>query len=93
MLSVNMNKFDLTILRTFLNCLSMYPVGSYVELSDSSLAIVLKANKEKSLRPALMILKDSWGNRTNNSLFVDLLHENQLYITRAIDWEIETENE
>lgn len=89
MLSVNMNKFDLNILRIFLNAISMYPVGSYVELSDSSLAVVLQTNKTKPLRPALMILKDSWGNSTNNSLFVDLSQESQLYITKAIDWEEE----
>lgn len=89
MISVTMNKFDLNLLRVFLNRISMYPVGSYVELSDGSIAQVLDANNAKMLRPSLVIVRDSDGRvPRDGGNYLNLVLENQIYITKAIDYNL-----
>jgi len=89
MISVTMNKFDLNLLRIFLNKISMYPVGSYVELSDGSIGQVLDANNAKMLRPSLVIVRDSDGFvPKDGSNYINLVLENQIYITKAIEYNI-----
>ncbi|MCB1177039.1 MAG: HD-GYP domain-containing protein [Leptospiraceae bacterium] len=89
MISVTMNKFDLNLLRVFLNKISIYPVGSYVELSDGSIGQVLEANNAKMLRPSLVIVKDPEGNTPNTGIgenYINLVLENQIYITKGVDF-------
>lgn len=85
MISVVMNRFDLNLLRMFLNKIAMYPVGSYVELSDGSIAQVLEANFSKMLRPGLIIVKEASGEITKKERFVNLLNDNTVYISKSID--------
>jgi HD-GYP domain-containing protein (c-di-GMP phosphodiesterase class II) len=85
MISTTMNKFDLNILRIFLNKISIYPVGSYVELSDGSIARVLEANNAKMLRPSLYILRDGNGQKPSSDSFINLVLENELTIVKAIE--------
>lgn len=85
MISTDVNKFDLSIIKLFLSKLSMYPVGSYVELSDSRIGIIIYSNAEKPLRPAIRITHDASGSKINKLLFVDLVKENHLFITKALD--------
>jgi HD-GYP domain-containing protein (c-di-GMP phosphodiesterase class II) len=87
MISVTMNKFDLNILRIFLNRISVYPIGSYVELSDGSIGQVIEANNAKMLRPSLVIVKNSYGETPNaGDNYLNLVLENQIYITKAVDF-------
>jgi HD-GYP domain-containing protein (c-di-GMP phosphodiesterase class II) len=89
MISVTMNKFDLNLLRIFLNKISMYPVGSFVELSDGSIGQVLDANNAKMLRPSLVIVREADGMIPRaGANYTNLVLENQLYITKAIDYNI-----
>lgn len=85
MISVTMNKFDLNILRIFLNKISIYPVGSFVELSDGSTAKVLEANNAKMLRPSIYIVKDASGNIPSVEQYINLALENDITITKAVD--------
>jgi HD-GYP domain-containing protein (c-di-GMP phosphodiesterase class II) len=85
MISVTMNKFDLNILRIFLNKISIYPVGSFVELSDGSIAKVLEANNTKMLRPSIYTVKDSSGNPPLSEQYFNLALENDITITKAVD--------
>ena len=85
MISVTMNKFDLNILRIFLNKFSIYPVGSFVELSDGSTAKVLEANNTKMLRPSIYIVKDASGNIPSVEQYINLALENDITITKAVD--------
>lgn len=86
MISTTMNKFDLNILRIFLNKISIYPVGSYVELSDGSIARVLEANNAKMLRPSLYIIRDGNGQKPVVDSYLNLVIENELTIVKAIDF-------
>lgn len=45
------NKFDLDILKVFINCVILYPIGSTIKLSNDALCVVLKNNENYPLRP------------------------------------------
>ncbi len=85
MISVNMNKFDLKIVRIFLNKISMYPIGSSVELSDGRTAIVIDSNSAKPLRPSLKLMQDASGAFLKDMQFLNLLNDTNIYITKAIE--------
>ncbi len=87
MISTTMNKFDLNLLRIFLNKISIYPVGSYVELSDGSIARVLEANNAKMLRPSIYIVRDRSGQKHVVDSYLNLVLENELTIVKAIDFQ------
>lgn len=84
MISLNTNKYDLNFIRLFLNKIAMYPIGSWVELSDASKAVVINSNPNKPLRPSLMVIRNSNGVKLKDSTFINLSEEDKIYITKAI---------
>ncbi|MEM7179982.1 MAG: HD domain-containing phosphohydrolase [Spirochaetota bacterium] len=87
MISGNMNKFDVRYMKIFIACVSMYPVGSYVELSNNSLGMVVESNPKKPLRPVVLLVKDSSGRQfPQANRFVDLAKEDVLSVTKAITY-------
>lgn len=88
MISLNTNKYDLGFIRLFLNKVAMYPIGSWVELSDSSKAVVIDSNPNKPLRPSLMVTINSNGMRLKDGIFINLSEEDKIYITKAIPSEV-----
>jgi HD-GYP domain-containing protein (c-di-GMP phosphodiesterase class II) len=85
MIGEMVNKFDLKLVRMFLNMLSMYPLGSYVELSDGRIGMVVDVNKDKPIRPSVRIIKESGGNKVKTLQFVNLAQDLQLYIVKPVD--------
>ncbi|MBE7411323.1 MAG: HD-GYP domain-containing protein [Leptospiraceae bacterium] len=85
MISIDMNKFDLKIVRIFLNKISMYPIGSSVELSDGRTAMVIDSNTAKPLRPSLKLMQDASGAFLKDMQFLNLLNDTNIYITKAIE--------
>ncbi len=85
LLSSGVNKFDPVILRIFLSCLSVYPIGSLVELSDSTIGIVIGSAPEKPLRPIIKLVFDAQRDRVSGTLIVNLIDNTSLYIVRALD--------
>ncbi|NCN09179.1 MAG: HD-GYP domain-containing protein [Leptospira sp.] len=85
MIGEMVTKFDLKMVRLFLNIQSMYPLGSYVELSDGRIAMVLDVNKDKPIRPSVRIIKESNGEKVKTLQFSNLGTDLQLYITKPVD--------
>ncbi|APH41442.1 PF11871 domain protein [Leptospira interrogans serovar Copenhageni/Icterohaemorrhagiae] len=85
MISMDVGKFDLKLVRTLLNHLSLYPVGSCIELSDKRIGVVLGPNLDKPIRPFIRIIKDEYGKMVRNLILVDLLKETNLFISRPVD--------
>lgn len=52
------NKFDRDLIRTLLDTISLFPIGSTVGLSDGTRARVLRANPERHTRPVVEPLSD-----------------------------------
>lgn len=84
-ISTNMHKYDVSLLKVFLNKMSMYPIGSYAELSDNTSGIILDANNNKPLRPSIIILLDAKKLRLREPRFINLTEEPNLSIIKAIE--------
>lgn len=85
MISEIVSKFDLKLVRQFLNILSMYPLGSYVELSDGRVGMVIDVNRDKLIRPSVRIVKESNGEMVRTLQFCNLGLDLQVYIVSAVD--------
>jgi HD-GYP domain-containing protein (c-di-GMP phosphodiesterase class II) len=73
--------YDRTVLRALLNVTSLFPVGSYVELSDGSLAKVLRANGMDHTRPVVVPLSED-GRASGDEL--DLSKARGVRVARAL---------
>jgi HD-GYP domain-containing protein (c-di-GMP phosphodiesterase class II) len=85
LLSSGVNRFDPVILRVFLSRMSVYPIGSIVELNDGSVGIIIGSVPEKPLRPMIKLIFDSGKKRIENTVIINLVTEASLYIVRALD--------
>lgn len=70
--------------KAFLQCNSMFPVGSFVQLSDGRTARVVYANHEEYMRPQVAVLRDAKGQNLTTSERVDLLAERNLKVVKAL---------
>jgi HD-GYP domain-containing protein (c-di-GMP phosphodiesterase class II) len=74
-------RLDRDVVRAFLHALSMFPVGSYVRLSDGTAGRVLRSNPDNPLRPVIVPLQSD-GEEADD--VVDLGRQKQLQIQAAI---------
>lgn len=87
LLASGVNRFDPVILRIFLSRMSVYPIGSLVELNDGSRGLVIGSVPAKPLRPILKLIFDDKGNRIDKAVIVNLLEKSNLYIAKVLDEE------
>lgn len=73
--------FDPLVVRALLQTVSMFPIGSYVELSDGRVGQVLRANSEHYTAPVVQVCD---GAATDDPTIVDLSEEPELSITRPL---------
>lgn len=90
LLSDNSTHFDPSILKIFLKKIGIYPIGSYVQMNDHSIARVIQTNEKSPLLPKIKIVKDTEGNPFDSDKEVNLVEQNDLYILKAIDPVVET---
>jgi putative nucleotidyltransferase with HDIG domain len=55
--------FNRNLLENFIKCFGIYPVGSLVEINQSEVGIVVGANKEKALKPNVLLVKKKGGEK------------------------------
>ncbi len=67
------------IVEEFMQCLSVYPTGSLVELNSGEVAIVMAQNQARRLRPRVMILT------TTDKKLKDSFEEIDLFVQRTGD--------
>ena len=75
------HRFDRDAVRAFLDCQSIYPIGSTVELEDGYIARVVRATPGMHTRPVVQVL-DSAGEVTDE--VIDLIEEPNLKIIRGL---------
>ncbi len=85
LLSSGVNRFDPVILRVFLSKMSVYPIGSLVELNDGSVGLVIGSVSKKPLRPIIKLIFDSEKNRLSDLIIINLLEETALFVNRVLD--------
>ncbi len=74
-------KFDSTYVRAFLDCISLFPIGSYVELDNGHRARVIRANPGRHTEPLVEISDDAWASAT----VVDLAKQTHVKIVRPLE--------
>lgn len=86
-LSDNGRRFDPEILKVFIRSMGIYPLGSLVQLSDSSICRVISINQGAPLRPELIGLISAEGTEYpgDTGPVINLLEKTNLFIARAID--------
>jgi hypothetical protein len=84
-LSDNGKHFDPQVLKAFLESMGIFPIGSVVQLNNSSIGRVGENHADAPLRPKIQLLIDEFGNQIEGSETVDLLTKKNLFIVKAID--------
>lgn len=77
---------DSDVVRALLNVQSLFPVGSMVNLSDGSIARVLRPNRDKFSQPIVQLIQNSRGEpmtAEDPSAIIDLL-ESKLNVVQAL---------
>ena len=77
-------KFDPEILKVFINMMSIYPVGSYVLLSNKAIAIVTASDPVSPFRPTVKIVKDEFGDDIPEGPVMKLSRERDIHIVKAL---------
>jgi HD-GYP domain-containing protein (c-di-GMP phosphodiesterase class II) len=87
LLSDNGTRFDPEVLKVFIQVLGIYPIGSIVLLSDSSVCRVLENRSSAPLKPRVKVIIDSEGHEfiDDNGPEIDLGANKQLFIAKAVD--------
>jgi HD-GYP domain-containing protein (c-di-GMP phosphodiesterase class II) len=79
MLSKSGKSFDAVLLKLFVNCVGIIPIGSLVMLETSELAVVLKpaTDKAQAERPFVKVITDPQGNPVDHGREVDLTEKTE----------------
>jgi HD-GYP domain-containing protein (c-di-GMP phosphodiesterase class II) len=75
-------KFDPKIVRTFVENVSIYPIGTVVELNTGEMAAVIDSNRILPTRPTVMIIADKNKREVQGGAEVDLMNNPTVFITR-----------
>lgn len=80
MLSKSGKAFDAVLLKLFVNCVGIIPIGSLVMLETNELAVVLKpaADKANAERPFVKVITDPQGNPVEQGREVDLTEKDEI---------------
>jgi HD-GYP domain-containing protein (c-di-GMP phosphodiesterase class II) len=84
-LNDNGTHFDPNILGTFLKCIGIYPIGSFVLLNSNIICKVIDLNATSPMRPQVELLLDSSGKKLKKREKIDLSSNDQFFILKAID--------
>ncbi|MGH7216764.1 MAG: HD-GYP domain-containing protein [Nitrospiraceae bacterium] len=80
MLSKSGKSFDAVLLKLFVNCVGIIPIGSMVMLETNELAVVLKpaVDKSNAERPFVRVITDPQGNSVEHGREIDLTEKDEV---------------
>ena len=81
----NISRYNPKVIRAFARELSIYPLGSFAELNDGRIVIVLASHEEAPKRPIVRVIRNSKKLPVQEIVFLDLKHEDNLRIIKPID--------
>ena len=58
----------------FIQCMGVYPIGSIVELSTGSIGVVITGNRQRRLRPKVVLLFDAKNAPYPRNTVINLMH-------------------
>lgn len=86
--SVRGKAFDATLVEALTQCIGIYPVGSLVELNTGHVGVVTALNRDRYLRPRILLVRDEQRQPYARPRAVDLAR--QARDEKAQPWEIKT---
>ena len=78
------NLFEPRIIKTFVDEISIYPIGSYVRLNNRNIGRVVAINKGYPMKPMIDVIFDEKGNKIKPSRIIDLKNYPILNINATI---------
>jgi HD-GYP domain-containing protein (c-di-GMP phosphodiesterase class II) len=87
LLADNSRCFDPTVLKAFIKTMGIYPIGSFVLLSNGGIARITEVRIDAPMRPKVRLIVNESGKALpkDKKEFLDLLNEKKLFIVRALD--------
>jgi len=87
LLSDNGTSFDPDVLKTFIQVLGIFPIGSIVQLKDSSVCRVIENRSHAPLKPRVKVIIDANGHEyvDDDGPEIDLADDTSLFIRQAVD--------
>jgi len=76
--------FSRRLIKILLEELSLYPKGSWVQLSNKQIGKVIKVNKEALLRPTVKIFIDWQGSYLKEAKIIDLSKDSAIHVLRPL---------
>ncbi len=65
-------QFDQALMEAFIQCMGIYPIGSIVRLNTSQVGVVVNMNEAQRLKPMVLLILDSNGQRYATPRLVNL---------------------
>lgn len=76
--------FQPRLLKTIVDQLSLYPIGTAVRLNDGHIGVVSKVNPRFPLRPVLLVRRSLEGGTLGEASPLDLSHETTTHIVEVL---------
>ena len=76
--------FEPEIIKALVEKISIYPLGSFVKLSNGETAKVISSNFTSPLRPVVVVVLDEYGRHLKKSRTEDLAKEDNIYIIEPV---------
>ncbi len=83
-LETKSHQFSAKMIRSLISVISMFPLGSLVELNTGEIARVVVTNRNRPVRPIVEISEDLEGRKLDPPNRVNLEKEPLIYITKPI---------
>ncbi|UCH12898.1 MAG: HD domain-containing protein [Candidatus Omnitrophota bacterium] len=85
LVEVESGKFQANIIKSLIGNIGIYPIGSWVRLTDGEIGIVASINKGYPLRPWINLIFEANGNKLTDIKSIDLLTKPHLHIESPVD--------
>mgnify|MGYP001586313370 CR=1 FL=1 len=79
--------FDTHLMKTLVNQIGIYPIGSWVRLNTREIGRVTAQNKNFPLHPEVEILFDTQGQFLENPRTYNLFKQQVIYIKEPVDYQ------
>ncbi len=76
--------FDQKAVKSLIEGIGIFPMGTLVKLNTNEIGIVLKENPDLPLRPTVKILCDAYGKETKEPKQINLSDNSMIYIEECI---------
>jgi len=81
----NNNRYDDRVLKALVYAISLFPIGTYVLLSNNAIAVVVKTNPNNPKCPIVKVIIDKNGKQLTESVLIQTSKGSDTTIWRALE--------